>query len=162
MIDKILLDLSQQIGDESIANKVRISTAESCTGGLVASCLTSIEGASNYFNCGFVSYSDESKIQMLGVDYAIINKFGAISAETAIAMARGTLKKSGSELVVTITGIAGPSGGSILKPIGTVYFGIGSILKIDSYLYNFTGARQTIRYQACTKALELLLNALRA
>lgn len=101
---------------------VKIATAESCTGGMVAALLTSIAGSSDVFDCGFVTYSNETKIGMLGVSPEIIAEFGAVSRECALAMAHGAILKSAATLAVSITGIAGPGGGSAAKPVGLVHF----------------------------------------
>jgi len=104
------------------ASGLRVATAESCTGGLVAAALTEIAGSSDVVDCGFVTYSNEAKHEMLGVPAAILKRHGAVSAETAAAMADGALKNSQADLAVAITGIAGPGGGSKQKPVGLVYF----------------------------------------
>jgi nicotinamide-nucleotide amidase len=105
---------------------LRIATAESCTGGLVAATLTEIPGSSDVVERGFVTYSNEAKETMLGVPGATLRDFGAVSRETAEAMARGALRQSHAELAVSITGIAGPGGGSIEKPVGLVHFAAAS------------------------------------
>jgi nicotinamide-nucleotide amidase len=101
---------------------VKIATAESCTGGMVAALLTSIAGSSDVFDCGFVTYSNEAKIGMLSVSPEIIAEFGAVSRECALAMAHGAILKSVATLAVSTTGIAGPGGGSAAKPVGLVHF----------------------------------------
>lgn len=108
--------------DKCRARGVKIATAESCTGGMVAALLTSIAGSSDVFDCGFVTYSNEAKIGMLGVSPDIIAEFGAVSRECALAMAHGAILKSAATLAVSITGIAGPGGGSAVKPVGLVHF----------------------------------------
>jgi nicotinamide-nucleotide amidase len=108
--------------DKCRARGVKIATAESCTGGMVAALLTSIAGSSDVFDCGFVTYSNEAKISMLGVSPGIIAEFGAVSRECALAMAHGAILKSAATLAVSITGIAGPGGGSHAKPVGLVHF----------------------------------------
>lgn len=100
----------------------KLATAESCTGGMTAALLTSIAGSSDVFDCGFVTYSNEAKIRMLGVSPDIIADYGAVSRECALAMAHGAILQSAATLAVSITGIAGPSGGSVAKPVGLVYF----------------------------------------
>ncbi len=105
---------------------MQIATAESCTGGLVAAALTEIAGSSDVVECGFVTYSDAAKQAMLGVPAATLTRHGAVSAETAAAMAKGALKNSQADLAVAITGIAGPGGGSKQKPVGLVYFAAAS------------------------------------
>src|SRR3974377_497249 len=112
---KRLLDLYRGRG-------MRVATAESCTGGLVAAALTAVPGSSDVFECSFVTYSNDAKQKLLGVAAATLRRYGAVSAETASAMARGALQRSGADCAVSITGIAGPGGGSKEKPIGLVYF----------------------------------------
>jgi nicotinamide-nucleotide amidase len=108
--------------DACRARKLKVATAESCTGGLVAGALTDIAGASDVLDRGFVTYSNEAKQQMLGVSSETIRTFGAVSRQTAEEMARGALGKADADLVVAITGIAGPGGGSKDKPVGLVHF----------------------------------------
>ncbi len=112
---EVLLDKCRSLG-------VKIATAESCTGGMVAALLTSFAGSSDVFDCGFVTYSNEAKIGMLGVSPEIIAEFGAVSRECALAMSHGAILKSAATLGVSVTGIAGPGGGSIAKPVGLVHF----------------------------------------
>ena len=106
--------------------KLKIATAESCTGGLVAAALTEIAGSSDVVERGFVTYSNEAKQAMLGVPSAMLEKFGAVSRETAVAMATGALANSPADLTVSVTGIAGPGGGSAAKPVGLVHFAAAS------------------------------------
>jgi nicotinamide-nucleotide amidase len=108
--------------DRCRAKGIKIATAESCTGGLVAALLTSIAGSSDVVDCGFVTYSNEAKQRMLGVDTQILSRDGAVSKECAIAMAEGALANSSANLAVSITGIAGPGGGTAAKPVGLVHF----------------------------------------
>ena len=108
--------------DKCRSSGIKIATAESCTGGMVAALLTSIAGSSDVFDCGFVTYSNEAKIGMLGVSPVIIAEFGAVSRECALAMAHGAILKSAATLAVSITGSAGPGGGSAAKPVGLVHF----------------------------------------
>jgi len=108
------------------ARGLRIATAESCTGGLVAAALTEIAGSSDVVECGFVTYSNEAKQKILGVPAATLIRHGAVSSETAAAMAAGALKNSQADLSVAVTGIAGPGGGSKQKPVGLVYFAAAS------------------------------------
>jgi nicotinamide-nucleotide amidase len=108
--------------DACRARGLKVATAESCTGGLVAGALTDIAGSSDVVDRGFVTYSNEAKQQMLGVPAGTLKQFGAVSRETAEAMARGALGKADADLVVAVTGIAGPGGGSAEKPVGLVHF----------------------------------------
>ena len=109
----------------SHSNNFNISVAESCTGGLLSSSIIEQSGASNIFNSGFVTYSNEAKIRVLKVDSKLIRKYGAVSIETSLAMAKGLFKISKSNLIVSITGVAGPNGGTKKNPIGTVHFTFG-------------------------------------
>jgi len=116
---RVLLDLCR-------ARKLTIATAESCTGGLVAATLTEIPGSSDVFERGFVTYSDAAKAAMLGVPTLVLQRFGAVSRETAEAMAQGALAHSPADLAVSITGIAGPGGGLPSKPVGLVHFAVAA------------------------------------
>jgi nicotinamide-nucleotide amidase len=109
--------------DAARKKQLRIATAESCTGGLIAGCLTAIPGSSDVFERGFVTYSDEAKTELLGVPADLIARYGAVSHEVALAMANGALDRSRSDVAVSCTGIAGPGGRTATKDIGTVYFG---------------------------------------
>ncbi len=126
MIDQELRAAAKRLLDACRARGLRIATAESCTGGLVAAALTEIAGASDVVECGFVVYSNAAKEAMLGVPAATLKRHGAVSAETAAAMASGALKNSPADIAVAITGIAGPGGGSKQKPVGLVYFAAAS------------------------------------
>jgi nicotinamide-nucleotide amidase len=122
MIDRALQKKAAHLLDLCRARSLRIATAESCTGGLVVAALTEIAGSSDVVECGFVTYSNEAKEAMLGVPAATLKRHGAVSAQTAEAMATGALKNSRADLAVAITGIAGPGGGSKQKPVGLVHF----------------------------------------
>jgi len=124
--DAGLREAAARVLDLCRARGLKIATAESCTGGLVAAALTAIPGSSDVVDCGFVTYSNAAKQAMLGVPAATLKRDGAVSAETAAAMAVGALKNSQADLSVAITGIAGPTGGSKKKPIGLVYFAAAS------------------------------------
>jgi len=142
----------------SRAKRLRIATAESCTGGLVAAALTEIAGSSDVVDCGFVTYSDAAKQKMLGVPKAILIRHGAVSAATAAAMAKGALKHSQADLSVAITGIAGPGGGSKQKPVGLVYFAAASRdgrRLARSRRYGKIG-RTRVRLRSVVQALTLL------
>ncbi len=102
---------------------LKLATAESCTGGLIAAALTEVPGSSDVFERGFVTYSNQAKTEMLGVSNALIEKYGAVSAEVARAMAEGALRNSRASIAVSVTGVAGPGGGTAVKPVGLVHFG---------------------------------------
>lgn len=133
-----------------------ISTAESCTGGLLAAMLTEVPGASKVINECIVTYSNEAKMRELCVPEEIINKFGAVSYDTAEKMAKGICKKTGADIGVAITGIAGPDGGSDEKPVGTVFVGICVMGRVSVYELHLKGERSTIRYETCRFVLETL------
>jgi nicotinamide-nucleotide amidase len=126
MIDEPLRRAAKRVLDLCRVRGLRVATAESCTGGLVAAALTEIAGSSDVVDCGFVTYSNEAKQKMLGVPAATLTRYGAVSSETAMAMVKGALKNSQADLAVSITGIAGPGGGSRQKPVGLVYFAAAS------------------------------------
>jgi len=131
-------------------------TAESCTGGGLAYAITAIPGSSKWFERGFVTYSNESKQELLGVSSNTLEKYGAVSEQTVIEMAHGALRNSHADFSIAITGIAGPDGGTAEKPVGTVWFAWGTKDKIQSQLKFFQGDRKSIREQAIEYALGLL------
>ena len=153
--------LAQKVVEENAAVGRKVAVAESCTGGLVAAALTEIPGSSAILDRGFVTYSNEAKIQMLDVPSEIIETFGAVSIACVWAMAKGALDKSGADVAVAISGVAGPGGGTDLKPVGTVVFARvvrGHDGEPEGELKRFgQGSRAEIRHQATLCALELLL-----
>lgn len=157
MLEHKLIELVHQI--KSLAKGKSISTAESCTGGLVASYLTSIPGSSEYFTTGIVSYSNETKIKLLNVNSKTLNKFGAVSEEAAKEMAMGSMKTANSDIAVSVTGIAGPGGGTKNKPVGMVCFGIATPKEIKSTTHYFSGTRSEIRQKSCEIALKLIITS---
>ena len=139
--------------------KLKISFAESCTGGLLAQSITSINGASKVFNLSVVTYSNDSKNSILKVPKKIINKFGAVSEECCLSMVKNLAKISKSQINVSITGIAGPKGGSKLKPVGLVFIGINYKSKNNVYRYLFTKkARRSIQKASAKAVVDNLLN----
>jgi len=158
MSGKELQAAAKHLLDACRARGLRIATAESCTGGLVAGTLTDIAGSSDVVECGFVVYSNEAKEAMLGVPAATLKRHGAVSGETAIAMAAGALKNSRADLSVAITGIAGPGGGSRQKPVGLVHFAAASRdgrTLARRRLYGKIGRRR-VRERSVAEALALL------
>ena len=141
-----------------IKKKVKISIAESCTGGLFASTITSISGASKIFNLGLVTYSNKAKIQILKVNKKIIKKYGAVSYECCYAMVNNLSKISKANINVSITGIAGPKGSTKLKPVGLVYIGVkkGNKIQINKYLFK-SKKRNLIQKATVKKTLDLVL-----
>jgi len=152
-----LLALADSVIRMALQKKLHIGTAESCTGGLISACLTEVPGASEVFDQGFVTYSYESKSSQLGVAPKTILEHGAVSAETALAMAEGALRASSADLAVSATGIAGPGGGTPDKPVGLVYLGI-ALRSGKSYALknNFDGNRTAVRLKTVEAALTLL------
>ena len=145
----------------ALVKRAMIATAESCTGGMVAAAITDISGSSAVFDRGFVTYSNAAKTQMLGVPPNLLETHGAVSEEVARAMAQGALAHSGATLAVSITGIAGPSGGSATKPVGLVHFACAT--KTGLYWHErmvFNGDRANIRLAARDHALQMLGKAL--
>ena len=141
-----------------IKKKLKISFAESCTGGLLASSITSISGSSKIFNLGLVTYSNQAKIKFLKVNKNIIKKYGAVSHECCLAMVNNLSKISKANINVSITGIAGPKGGTKLKPIGLVYIGIKKGNKIQIFKHLFKNKkRSSIQKSTVRKALDLVL-----
>ena len=141
-----------------IKKKLKISFAESCTGGLLASSITSISGSSKIFNLGLVTYSNQAKIKFLKVNKNIIKRYGAVSYECCSAMVNNLSKISKANINVSITGIAGPKGGTKLKPVGLVYIGIKKGNKIQIFKYLFKNKkRSSIQKSTARKALNLVL-----
>lgn len=157
-----LLDLAKDVLTAAKTCGKRIATAESCTGGLIGGCLTAIPGSSNSFEGGLVTYSDESKISLLGVPRDAISENGAVSDIVAAAMAEGALAASGADIAISVTGIAGPDGGTKTKPVGLVYMALAQTGR-DALVkrYVFAGTRTDVRRAAVGAALELLLSSLR-
>ena len=158
MIQQDLEILAGQVGSLLQANGQKLATAESCTGGWVAQCLTAIAGSSNWFERGFVTYSNEAKQEMLGIDAQALLTLGAVSEATAGAMANGALRHSRADWALSITGIAGPSGGSADKPVGMVCFGWAgpdSLTEVETRI--FSGNREAVRSQSVAHALGGLL-----
>lgn len=136
---------------------LRLTTAESCTGGGLSYWLTSVPGSSNWFDRGFVTYSNAAKVAMLGLDPEHLETQGAVSEETALAMAKGALLHSRADLSIAITGVAGPDGGSAEKPVGTVWIAWADQQKAQARLYHFKGDRQAVRLQSMVAALKTLI-----
>lgn len=144
-----------QLADLMVQQKLSLVAAESCTGGWIAKCCTDLPGSSAWFERGFVTYSNESKQSLLGVSIDTLAQYGAVSAQTAEAMASGALRHSLADISVAVTGIAGPDGGSAEKPVGTVWFAWArKDRSVQSECHHFDGDREYIRRQAVQTALE--------
>jgi len=157
-----LWSLAQRVIDKAGAEGLMAATAESCTGGMVAAAITDVPGASAVFDRGFVTYSNEAKTEMLGVSPALIARYGAVSGPVARAMASGALSHSRADIAVSVTGVAGPGGGSARRPVGLVWFGLavrGGRARLERRV--FTDAdRGLVRMRATETALALLLHGL--
>lgn len=133
-----------------------ISTAESCTGGMIASAITDVSGSSDFFGTGVVTYSNEAKMKLIGVSKETLEQYGAVSEQTAKQMAEGVLKLADSSISVSVTGIAGPTGGTAEKPVGLVYIGVSGRYGTYAYKNNFDGNREDVRKQTVERAFELV------
>lgn len=157
-----LFALATRVVEKNKAAGRRIAVAESCTGGLVSAALTEVPGSSAVFEAGYITYANGAKQATLGVAEDVLDTFGAVSVATAWAMAKGALMRSGADVAIAITGIAGPDGGSLSKPVGTVVFaraerGQGDeAIMADTKRFDPSGGRAAIRLQAALCALELL------
>ena len=148
---------AKKLSELLISKNNTVAVAESCTGGSLATSLTSIPGASSFFNCGFITYSNESKVNMLNVDSESIDLFGAVSEKVAFEMAIGAGQNSQSDYAVSVTGIAGPSGGSPEKPVGMVCFGFYIEGNISTTTQFFSGVRSEIVSESVAFALKQLI-----
>ena len=159
-----LVEMARKVVEANRARGKRIAVAESCTGGLVAGALTEVAGSSDVFEAGFVTYSDEAKVETLGVSQDVLETFGAVSVAVAWSMAQAAIAKTGADVAVAVTGIAGPGGGSARKPVGTVVFARArrgaDPAEVVADLKEFGDlGRGGIRLQAALCALELLMPA---
>lgn len=163
--EKQLETFSIQVGKLLLEQGKTVTTAESCTGGWIAKVLTDIAGSSEYFHRGFVTYSNDAKHQMIGVQDESLQQFGAVSAQVVSEMAVGALKEASADYAISVSGIAGPGGGSIEKPVGTVWFGFaqkqvdGNIDVITKQCL-FQGDRNKVRFQSTGYALEMILQVI--
>ena len=140
----------------------KLATAESCTGGLIAASCTDLAGSSAWFERGFVTYSNAAKTEMLGVDPLLIERVGAVSEEVVRAMVQGALQHSQARVAVAVTGVAGPSGGSVAKPVGTVWFGWAIPGAVFSEVQHFAGDRAQVRAATVQHALQRLVGLLKS
>lgn len=152
--------LNEQAVEFIIKHGMTVSAAESCTGGLFAALITEVAGASEIFNESFVTYADRAKAEHLGVKEETLRKYGAVSSETAYEMAEGLYKKTGADIAVSITGIAGPGGGTAEKPVGLVYSGIRINGKTCVLKMNHSGSRNEVREKTCKKVFETIIKEL--
>jgi nicotinamide-nucleotide amidase len=154
------MEVLNKVSDELKKKHLTLATAESCTGGLLAHLLTNISGSSEYFDRGIISYSNESKTELLDVPENLLKKYGAVSEQVAAAMAEGIRTHAGVDIGVSTTGIAGPTGGTKDKPVGLVYIGIATRESVVVKRFLFSGDRPQNKEQACDAALTFLLETL--
>jgi nicotinamide-nucleotide amidase len=152
--------LCRQLADALLAHGWKLATAESCTGGMIAAACTSLSGSSDWFERGFVTYSNAAKVESLGVDSALVEQHGAVSEVVARAMAFGAIRHSQARVAVSVTGIAGPTGGSAEKPVGTVWFGFHVDGRLTSETRVFPGDRAAVREATVRHALQRLVDLL--
>ncbi|KJK24533.1 damage-inducible protein CinA [Burkholderiaceae bacterium 16] len=160
-VSRLLDQLAVQVGISLNEKSLLLATAESCTGGLVAAAITDVSGSSGWFERGFITYSNEAKSTMLGVPAKLIRDHGAVSEEVARAMAEGALLNSRAQVALSITGVAGPTGGTPEKPVGMVCFGWSNRITTTVETQRFRGDRQQIRRQAAEYAIRGLLELVR-
>jgi PncC family amidohydrolase len=155
-----------QLPEELLGNILRerglkLVTAESCTGGLIASRITSVAGSSEYFLGSIVAYAYEVKVALLGVSWDTLKTHGAVSRETVLEMARGALKRLNGDIAISVSGVAGPGGGTVDKPVGTTWIGLATPNSEWAKEFHFTGNREQNRAAAATEALHMLLDYLK-
>lgn len=155
-------DLATRLQAAALAAGRTVAIAESCTGGMVAAAVTAVPGSSGYFVGGVVSYSDEAKRDLLGVDPAILDAHGAVSAQVAMAMAVGARARFAADLAASVTGIAGPGGGSDAKPVGLTYVGVADGSGVDVRRVVWSGDRAANRHDSAVLLLEMLLGRIEA
>ncbi len=155
-----MVRLEEKIGGVLREKGLMIALAESCTGGLIAKRITDIPGSSDYFEMGIISYSNESKERFLGVTQDVLVSRGAVSSETALLMAEGIRNAAGAHIGLSVTGIAGPGGGTPEKPVGTVYVGLAGPEMSLVRKFIFSGSRDEIREKTCGEALNIVLQYL--
>ena len=159
-MDKHLDSLVERLAEALRARGAMMATAESCTGGLIAGTCTTVSGSSDWFDRAFVTYSNRAKTEMLGVPAPLIEQHGAVSQEVANAMAAGARERAGVSYAAAVTGIAGPTGGSDAKPVGTVWFGWATPAGTFTECRRFDGDRAAVRQQTVAHALQGLLDRL--
>jgi PncC family amidohydrolase len=154
------MELEKKIGKLLREKNLTMATAESCTGGLIANRITNVSGASDYFEAGFITYSNRTKTAFLAVSEDVIKNRGAVSPEVARLMAEGVKRVTGAGIGIAVTGIAGPTGGTQEKPVGTVYIGISSGLGTFVRHFLFSGTRRKIKSRTSEAALTCVLDCL--
>lgn len=159
-MDKDSVASVQAVAARLLKHRQKVCTAESCTGGLIAKTFTDLAGSSDWFERGFVTYSNAAKNEMLAVPASLIEDYGAVSEAVATAMASGALRHSKADYSIAVTGVAGPGGGSDDKPVGTVWIAVASAEQMVARRYQFDGDRQAVRAATMQTALAMLLDLL--
>ena len=154
------MSLPEKIGRILTEKRLTVAVAESCTGGLIGAALTGIPGSSSYFAGGVIAYGNRVKAEVLGVSARVLKKHGAVSVETAAAMALGVRRLLHTNAAISVTGIAGPGGGTAEKPVGLVYIGIAVKNTIDVFEFRFRGSRDRIREKSAEEGLKQLIRKL--
>jgi PncC family amidohydrolase len=162
MPDDALVHLAGRLSERCLAAGVSVATTESCTGGLIAHAITEIPGSSTYFVGGYVTYSNELKHSAVGVPVEVLVAHGAVSAQAAMAMATGGRERTGADLAVAVTGIAGPDGGTDAKPVGLTYVAVADAVGLAVRRFVWTGDRSENKRQSAVAALELLIERVEA
>ena len=157
MTSERVVEQVAELADLLLKKRWLLATTESCTGGLIAAACTDLAGSSAWFERGFVTYSNAAKIELLDVDAALIAQHGAVSEAVARAMAQGALAKSRAQVAVSVTGVAGPTGGSAAKPVGTVWFGFATSANVVTETRLFAGDRAAVRQATVQHAFERLI-----
>ena len=162
MISSDTLGIVDSLAELALQNNRVLATAESCTGGLIAAAFTELSGSSAWFDRGFVTYSNDAKHSMLGVSTEMLTNHGAVSEEVVIAMANGAVAASEANIAVSVSGVAGPTGGSAAKPVGTVWIGCAGegVASVAQHCL-FEGDRQSVRLQTVDHAIHLLINCIK-
>jgi len=155
-----LIFLASEVGKQLKLKNFYLATAESCTGGGIAQTVTEIAGSSAWFECGFVTYSNTAKRELLGVPAEVLNTFGAVSEQTVLAMAKGALAHSQAQISVAVSGIAGPDGGTAEKPVGTVWIAWALPDREIAQCFQFDGDRHAVRQHTIQQALQGILTQL--
>ncbi len=160
MMNQHLAALTQKLAAQLSQNELKICTAESCTGGLIAKTCTDLAGSSDWFDRGLVTYSNQAKVELLGVSAETLQHHGAVSQQTVREMVQGAHSRSAVDVAIAVTGIAGPGGGSTEKPVGLVWFGfaVGADIRCEQQL--FSGNRDQIRMQSTAYALSRIIDLL--
>jgi len=157
---RLTQDLAARLAELLLGMSVDITTAESCTGGLVAAALTAVPGSSAWFRQGVVTYSNEAKMSLLNVPASVLEQQGAVSEACVLAMAAGARRESGARVAVSVSGVAGPDGGSAAKPVGTVWIGWAVDEQLSAEVFLLAGDRRRVREQAVVKALHGIIQRL--